>query len=157
MRAAWRRRSVFPFTWSISRPSLRSTSSTTLWMPTVRARRRTPVCSVIAHLKFAALWQRAQQLGARWVATGHYAAVWQDQGDATTFGGDAIRAKTNPTFSSICPRINCGNTLLPLGVYRKEEVRQLAVRLGLKVAEKPESQEICFIPDGDYRTFYALV
>src|SRR5262249_57554286 len=44
-------------------------------------------------------------------------------------------------------------TLLPLGAYRKEEVRQLATRLGLKVAAKPESQEICFIPEGDYRTF----
>jgi tRNA-uridine 2-sulfurtransferase len=42
---------------------------------------------------------------------------------------------------------------LPLGAYCKEEVRQIAVRLGLKVAEKPESQEICFIPDGDYRSF----
>jgi tRNA-specific 2-thiouridylase len=45
------------------------------------------------------------------------------------------------------------HTLLPLGEYRKEEVRQMAARWQLKVADKPESQEICFIPHGDYRTF----
>jgi tRNA-specific 2-thiouridylase len=105
------------------------------------------------HLKFTALWQRAQQLGARWVATGHYAAVWQDQGGRYYIRRGRDARKDQSYFLFDLSQDQLQHTLLPLGAYRKEEVRQLAIRLGLKVAEKPESQEICFIPDGDYRSF----
>jgi tRNA-specific 2-thiouridylase len=105
------------------------------------------------HLKFTALLQRAQQLGARWVATGHYAAVRQDKGGRYYIRRGRDAQKDQSYFLFDLSQEQLCRTLLPLGEYRKEEVRQIAVRLGLKVAEKPESQEICFIPDGDYRSF----
>src|SRR5262249_59822075 len=105
------------------------------------------------YLKFPALLQRAQQLGARWVATGHYAAVWQDQAGRYYIRRGQDSNKDQSYFLFDLSQDQLRQTLLPLGAYRKEEVRQLAARLGLKVAEKPESQEICFIPEGDYRAF----
>jgi len=105
------------------------------------------------YLKFTALLQRAQQLGARWVATGHYAAVWQDQAGRYYIRRGHDSTKDQSYFLFDLSQDQLRQTFLPLGTYRKEEVRQLAARLGLKVAEKPESQEICFIPEGDYRAF----
>src|SRR5262249_28540858 len=105
------------------------------------------------YLKFTALLQRAQQLGACWVATGHYAAVWQDEGGWYHIRRGRDAQKDQSYFLFDLSQKQLRHTLLPLGEYCKEEVRQIAVRLGLKVAEKPESQEICFIPDGDYRSF----
>jgi tRNA-specific 2-thiouridylase len=105
------------------------------------------------HLKFTALRQRAQQLGARWVATGHYATV-QQHSDGRYYiqrGQDASKDQSYFLFDLTQAQLR--QTLLPLGVYRKDEVRRLAAQLGLQVATKPESQEICFIPGGDYRTF----
>jgi tRNA-specific 2-thiouridylase len=105
------------------------------------------------YLKFMALLQRAQQLGARWVATGHYAAVCQDEGGWYHIRRGRDAKKDQSYFLFDLSQEQLRHTLLPLGEYCKEEVRQIAIRLGLKVAEKPESQEICFIPDGDYRSF----
>ena len=105
------------------------------------------------YLKFTALLQRAQQLGAHWVATGHYAAVWQDQAGRYYIRRGHDSQKDQSYFLFDLSQEQLRQTLLPLGAYRKEEVRQLAARLELKVAEKPESQEICFIPEGDYRAF----
>ena len=105
------------------------------------------------YLKFTALVQRAQQLDAHWVATGHYAAVWQDQAGCYHIRRGRDVEKDQSYFLFDLSQDQLQHTLLPLGTYRKEEVRQAAARLGLKVAEKPESQEICFIPDGDYRAF----
>jgi tRNA-specific 2-thiouridylase len=105
------------------------------------------------YLKFTALRQRAQQLGARWVATGHYASVWR--GDDGRYyirrGVDTSKDQSYVLFDLTQEQLQ--QTLLPLGRLRKEQVRQIAARLALRVAEKPESQEICFIPDGDYRRF----
>lgn len=105
------------------------------------------------YLKFTALLQRAQQLGARWVATGHYASIWQDQGGRFYVQRGQDVGKDQSYFLFDLSQEQLQHTLLPLGNYRKDEVRQHAARLGLRVAEKPESQEICFIPDGDYRAF----
>ena len=107
------------------------------------------------YLKFTALLQRAQQLGARWVATGHYAAVCQDQAGRSYIRRGHDSQKDQSYFLFDLSQDQLRQTLLPLGVYRKEEVRQLAARLGLKVAEKPESQEICFIPGAITAPSYA--
>lgn len=105
------------------------------------------------YLKFTALLHRAQQLGARWVATGHYASVWQDTAGRYYIQRGRDTQKDQSYFLFDLSQEQLRHTLLPLGTYHKEEVRILAARLDLKVAEKPESQEICFIPDGDYRAF----
>ncbi|MGE3541346.1 MAG: tRNA 2-thiouridine(34) synthase MnmA [Candidatus Tectimicrobiota bacterium] len=112
-----------------------------------------PCAQCNRHLKFTALLQRARQLDADWVATGHYATISRD-----TTGRYAIRRgldaqKDQSYFLFDLTQEQLRHTMLPLGAYQKDVVRQLAARLRLTVAEKPESQEICFIPDGDYRTF----
>jgi tRNA-specific 2-thiouridylase len=105
------------------------------------------------YLKFTHLLQRARQLGARWVATGHYASV--EEGEDGRYylrrGRDANKDQSYFLFDMTQAQLH--QTLLPLGQYCKEEVRAMAARWQLKVATKAESQEICFIPDGDYRTF----
>jgi tRNA-specific 2-thiouridylase len=105
------------------------------------------------YLKFTHLLHRAQQLGARWVATGHYASVQQgDDGRYYVRRGRDGR-KDQSYFLFDLSQEQLAQALLPLGQYHKDDVRQLAAQLGLSVAEKAESQEICFIPDGDYRAF----
>ncbi len=105
------------------------------------------------YLKFTHLLQRARQLGARWVATGHYATV--DCGEDGRYylrrGRDANKDQSYFLFDMTQEQLH--QTLLPLGQYCKDEVRAMAARWQLNVAAKAESQEICFIPDGDYRTF----
>jgi tRNA-specific 2-thiouridylase len=105
------------------------------------------------HLKFTHLLQRARQLGARWVATGHYASV--ESGEDGRYylrrGRDASKDQSYFLFDMTQEQLR--QTLLPLGTYYKEEVRAMAARWQLNVATKADSQEICFIPDGDYRTF----
>lgn len=105
------------------------------------------------YLKFTALRQRAQQLGARWVATGHYATVQQGADGRYYIQRGQDPGKDQSYFLFDLSQEQLQQTLLPLGTYHKEDVRRLATRFALQVAHKPESQEICFIPDGDYRTF----
>jgi tRNA-specific 2-thiouridylase len=105
------------------------------------------------HLKFTALRQRARQLGARWVATGHYATVQQGADGRYYIQRGLDPGKDQSYFLFDLSQEQLQQTLLPLGAYHKDEVRRLATRLALLVAHKPESQEICFIPDGDYRPF----
>ena len=112
-----------------------------------------PCAQCNRYLKFAALQQRAQQLGADFVATGHYASVvCADDGRYhIRRGRDA--GKDQSYFLFDLSQEQLSHAMFPLGDFSKDEVRDMASQFGLKVASKPESQEICFIPDGDYRTF----
>jgi tRNA-specific 2-thiouridylase len=112
-----------------------------------------PCAQCNRHLKFAALQQRAQQLGADYVATGHYASVvCADDGRyRIRRGKDA--GKDQSYFLFDLSQEQLGHAMFPLGAFSKDAVRDMASQFGLKVAAKAESQEICFVPDGDYRTF----
>ena len=105
------------------------------------------------YLKFTHLRRRAQQLGAHWVATGHYASVLHGDDGRRYIQRGRDTGKDQSYFLFDLTQDQLQQTLLPLGHYHKEEVRDLAARFDLRVADKPESQEICFIPDGNYRTF----
>lgn len=105
------------------------------------------------YLKFTALLQRARQLGATKVATGHYATVLQGDDERYYIQRGVDAGKDQSYFLFDLTQAQLQQALLPLGRLHKAQVRQLAARLNLRVAEKPESQEICFIPDGDYRQF----
>ena len=107
-------------------------------------------------VKFGSLWQRAQELGAAWLATGHYARVVRDAaGGAAQLCAAVDSAKDQSYFLfSIEPRV-LARTILPLGELRKDEVRERARVIGLAVAEKKESQEVCFVPKGQYAAFVA--
>jgi tRNA-uridine 2-sulfurtransferase len=106
------------------------------------------------HIKFTPLLARARAIGADVLVTGHYAQILTDaDGPALCRGVDAGKDQSYFLFSM--PGAELASVRFPLGGMTKEEVRAHAVRLALPNAVKPESQEICFVPDGDYAGFVA--
>jgi tRNA-uridine 2-sulfurtransferase len=117
---------------------------------------RTPIpCSLCNnHLKFDQLLTVAQQIGAEAVATGHYARVEFDEPTGRwLLKRPADRSKDQTYFLFGLTQEQLSRTLFPLGGMTKPEVRELARKHGLALAEKPDSQEICFVPGGDYKRF----
>ncbi len=117
---------------------------------------RTPIpCSLCNnHLKFDQLLITARQIGAEFLATGHYARVeWDEQRGRWLLRRPADTAKDQTYFLFGLTQDQLGHTLFPLGDMTKPQVRELAHKHGLALAEKPDSQEICFVPGGDYKKF----
>jgi tRNA-specific 2-thiouridylase len=119
---------------------------------------RTPIpCSLCNnHLKFDQLLVVAQQIGAERVATGHYARVTFDttrQRWLLHRPADAGKDKDQTYFLFGLTQEQLSRTLFPLGAMSKTEAREAARRAGLALADKTESQEICFVPGGDYKRF----
>jgi tRNA-specific 2-thiouridylase len=117
---------------------------------------RTPIpCSLCNnHLKFDALLQTARSIGATRIATGHYAINEFDPArNRWILKRPADRAKDQTYFLFGLTQEQLARTLFPLGSLTKPEVREVARQKGLALAEKPDSQEICFIPGGDYKQF----
>jgi len=117
---------------------------------------RTPIpCSLCNnHLKFDQLLIVAQQIGADSLATGHYARVEFDQARGRwLLKRPADTSKDQTYFLFGLTQEQLSRTLFPLGDMTKPEVRELAKKHGLALAEKPDSQEICFVPGGDYKNF----
>ena len=112
---------------------------------------RTPNPCVVCNnwLKFGKLWSYGKQLEAAYVATGHYAQVVErDGGHELHRGADPAKDQSYVLYGlrrGILPHL-----LFPIGGYRKEQVRELARSAGLPVADKPDSVEICFVPEGDH-------
>ncbi len=120
------------------------------------ARGRTPNPCVLCNrfIKFDLLLEKAGELGADLLATGHYARIERDArhgGFLLKKGLDA--AKDQSYFLYAMTQAQLARVLLPLGGRTKAEVRRIAKRMGLAVADKSESQEICFVPDDDYPGF----
>ncbi len=104
------------------------------------------------YLKFERLYRRARELECDYVVTGHYARIERDGGryllkKAADSGKDQSYVLYTLTQEQLA------HTLFPLGDYTKSEVREIAARHGLKNAQKPESQDICFVPTGSYAEF----
>jgi len=117
---------------------------------------RTPIpCSLCNnHLKFDQLLTVAQQIGAERVATGHYARVAYDEARGRwLLKRPADLSKDQTYFLFGLTQEQLSRTLFPVGDMTKPEVRELARKHGLALAEKPDSQEICFVPGGDYKRF----
>ena len=117
---------------------------------------RTPIpCSLCNnHLKFDQLLITARQIGADLLATGHYARNQLDERTGRwVLKRPADRAKDQTYFLFGLTQEQLSRTRFPLGEMRKPEVREEARRAGLRLFEKPDSQEICFIPGGDYKKF----
>jgi len=117
---------------------------------------RTPIpCSLCNnHLKFDQLLIVAQQIGAERVATGHYARVAFDEArNRWLLKRPADHSKDQTYFLFGLTQEQLSRTIFPLGDMTKPEVRVLARQHGLALAEKPDSQEICFVPGGDYKRF----
>ncbi len=117
-----------------------------------RGRTPHPCIACNDKIKFSQLMARADALGAQYVATGHYSRIERGPAGATLRKGiDASRDQSYVLFGMTQAQL--ARTLLPVGGYRKDEIRQLALDAGLITADKPDSQDICFIPLGDYREF----
>ncbi|HKL25995.1 MAG TPA: tRNA 2-thiouridine(34) synthase MnmA [Desulfuromonadales bacterium] len=115
---------------------------------------RTPNPCVLCNqvLKFETLLRRARELEADYLATGHYARILRHEDRYSLHKGrDADKDQSYFLFTLTQEQMN--SVRFPLGGMTKEEVREHALRLGLRVAEKAESQDICFVPDGDYVRF----
>ncbi len=103
-------------------------------------------------VKFGALFEQAQKLGINKIATGHYARTIEINGRYAI--RNAVDMNKNQAYYLYgLSQENIANTVFPLGGMEKSEVRDIARRMGLPVADKAESQEICFIPENDYRSF----
>lgn len=116
----------------------------------LQGRTPNPCIACNRYVKWEALLQRAMELGAELIATGHYARI-----DRLPSGRFAIRnsvtAGKDQTYALYgLTQEQLSRTLMPVGGYTKEQIRELAERAGLPVAQKPDSQEICFVPDNDY-------
>ncbi len=107
------------------------------------------------HIKFTPLLERARAIGADVLATGHYARIEQDAAGAWGLYRGKDPAKDQSYFLFSMPGAELGAVRFPLGGLPKDEVRAAARAAGLPNAAKPESQEICFVPDGDHAGFVA--
>ncbi len=117
---------------------------------------RTPIPCTLCnnHLKFDELLKTARGIGAERVATGHYARVaFDDARGRWLLMRPADRSKDQTYFLFGLTQEQLSRTLFPLGEMQKPAVRAMAEEHDLRVAHKPDSQEICFIPGGDYRAF----
>lgn len=106
-------------------------------------------------LKFRLLLERAIALDADFLATGHYAQRRVDADGHPQLWRGADHAKDQSYFLFTITRAQLARVLFPLGGLTKGETRELASRFGLHVAAKRESQDVCFVPDGDYAAFFA--
>ena len=119
----------------------------------LKGRTPNPCIACNRYVKWESLLKRSMEIGADYIATGHYAKIVQtDSGryslkmsDAT--GKDQTYALYNLT------QFQLSHTLMPVGFYEKDEIRKIAEQIGLPVAKKKDSQEICFVPDKDYAGF----
>lgn len=113
---------------------------------------RTPNPCILCnrYVKWEALLKRSMELGADYIATGHYARIMQLQNGRYVIR-NSVTAKKDQTYALYnLTQYQLSHTLMPVGDYEKEAVRELAGELGLSVASKPDSQDICFVPDNDY-------
>jgi tRNA-specific 2-thiouridylase len=117
---------------------------------------RTPNPCVLCNqrLKFEILLRRALELKADYLATGHHARiVWDDSRGSYLLLKGTDTSKDQSYFLFTLTQENMQRLVFPVGEFLKSDVRKIAKDLGLKVAGKKESQEICFIPDNNYRKF----
>ena len=119
-----------------------------------RGRTPNPCVRCNEYVKFATLLNKARELGAEFVATGHYARIERDGGSGRyqlKKGRDS--GKDQSYFLYFFQQDIMGRILLPLGEMRKEDVRNIARSLGLASADREESHDVCFVARGDYRGF----
>lgn len=116
---------------------------------------RTPNPCVICnrHVKWEALLNRSREFGADLVATGHYARVEKLPSGRYAVRSSVTAAKDQTYALYNLTQDQLSRTIMPVGEFEKEKIRQIAREAGIPVAEKPDSQEICFIPDQDYAGF----
>ncbi|OEH84590.1 tRNA 2-thiouridine(34) synthase MnmA [Desulfuribacillus stibiiarsenatis] len=119
-----------------------------------RGRTPNPCIACNVHMKYDLLLKKALDLGAQYLATGHYVKRWYDDTRGRFVLEKAVDEKKDQSYVLYnLTQEQLKHTLFPLGGYRKTEIREMAKDFGLRVHNKPDSQEICFIPNDDYKSF----
>lgn len=112
-----------------------------------------PCIACNRYVKWEALLKRSLDIGADYIATGHYARVEQLENGRYAIR-NSVTARKDQTYALYnLTQDQLAHTLMPVGAYTKEEIRQIAEEAGIPVAHKKDSQEICFVPDNDYAGF----
>lgn len=119
----------------------------------LKGRTPNPCIACNRYVKWEALLKRSLDIGADYIATGHYARIEQLPSGRYTLRKSATAAKDQTYALYNLTQEQLSHTLMPVGAYTKEEIRKIAEEIGLMVAHKRDSQEICFIPDHDYAAF----
>lgn len=112
-----------------------------------------PCIACNRYVKWEALLHRSLEIGADYIATGHYARVVQLPSGRYTIAPSVTMQKDQSYALYNLTQEQLKHTLMPVGFYTKPQIRQIAGEIGLNVANKPDSQEICFVPDNDYAGF----
>ena len=119
----------------------------------LRGRTPNPCIACNRYVKWEALLHRALALGADYIATGHYARIGRLQNGRLAVRNSVTAGKDQTYALYSLTQEQLRHTLMPVGSYTKPEIREMAAKIGLPVAGKRDSQEICFIPDRDYAAF----
>lgn len=112
-----------------------------------------PCIACNRYVKWEALLNRSLEIGADYIATGHYARVEKLPNGRYAIRNSVTAAKDQTYALYNLTQRQLAHTLMPIGDYEKDAVREIAKKAGLPVAHKPDSQEICFVPDNDYAGF----
>lgn len=119
----------------------------------LRGRTPNPCIACNRYVKWESLLKRSLDIGADYIATGHYARIACLENGRFTLCRSKTAAKDQTYALYSLTQRQLAHTLMPVGDYTKEEIRAMAKQVGLRTADKPDSQEICFIPDNDYAGF----
>jgi tRNA-specific 2-thiouridylase len=113
-----------------------------------------PCIACNRYVKFEEFLRRAHNLDAFYIATGHYARIEYDGQRQRYLLKKSVTQEKDQTYALYnMTQYQLEHTLMPLGMYTKDKTREIARKLGLEVADKPDSQEICFVDDNDYGSF----
>ncbi|BBF43060.1 tRNA-specific 2-thiouridylase MnmA [Lachnospiraceae bacterium KM106-2] len=112
-----------------------------------------PCIACNRYVKWESLLKRSLDIGADYIATGHYARVVKLDNGRYTLKKSATDAKDQTYALYNLTQHQLEHTVMPVGEYTKDKIREIAASIGLQVANKPDSQEICFVPDNDYAGF----
>ncbi len=112
-----------------------------------------PCIACNRYVKWEALLKRSMDIGADYIATGHYSRVEKLPNGRYSLRVSETSAKDQTYALYNLTQEQLSRTLMPVGAFHKDEIRQMAEKIGLQVANKPDSQDICFIPDGDYASY----
>ena len=119
----------------------------------LQGRTPNPCIACNRYVKWESLLRRSLDIGADYIATGHYARIERLQNGRYAVRNSVTAAKDQTYALYNLTQFQLAHTLMPVGEYRKEEIRKIAQENNLPVAHKPDSQEICFVPDNDYAGF----
>lgn len=119
----------------------------------LKGRTPNPCIACNRYVKWEALLKRSMEIGADYIATGHYAKITELPNGRFALQKSVTAAKDQTYALYNLTQYQLSHTLMPVGDYSKEEIRAIAEKIGLRTANKPDSQDICFIPDNDYAGF----